>query len=41
MLQELNISIAPYEQHKKVFTDIPRINFKNGLKYDLVKSILL
>ena len=30
LLEELHILLAPDEQHRKVFTDIPRIGFKNG-----------
>ena len=34
--------LAPDEQYRKVFTDIPRIGFKNGksLKDHLVRSVL-
>ena len=41
-LKELHTLIAPDEQHRKVFTDIPRIGFKNGksLKNHLVRSVL-
>ena len=41
ILEELHILLAPDEQDKKVFTDIPRIGFKNGksLKHHLVRSI--
>ena len=37
-----NIRIVSDEQHRKVFTDIPRIGFKSGkiLKDDLVRSVL-
>ena len=30
ILDELHILLVPDEQHGKVFTDIPRIGFKNG-----------
>ena len=42
ILEELHILLAPDEQHRKVFTDIPRIGFKNGknLKDHLVRSVL-
>ena len=30
VLEELHILLAPDEQHRNVFTDIPRICFKNG-----------
>ena len=30
VLEELRILLAPHEQHRKVFTDIPRIGFKSG-----------
>ena len=42
VLEELYILLAPDEQHRKVFTDIPRIFFKNGksLKDHLVRSVL-
>ena len=42
ILEELRILLAPDEQHRKVFTDIPRIGFKNGksLKDHLVRSVL-
>ena len=42
ILEEVHFPLAPYEQQKKVFTDIPRISFKNGksLKDDLVRSVL-
>ena len=42
VLEELHILLAPDEQHRKVFTDIPRIAFKNGksLKDHLVRSVL-
>ena len=42
ILEELHILLAPDEQHQKVFTDIPRIGFKNGksLKDHLVRSVL-
>ena len=42
ILEELHISLTPDEQHSKVFTDIPRIDFKNdkSLKYHLVRSDL-
>ena len=42
ILEELHILIAPNEQHREVFTDIPRIGFKNGksLKDYLVRSVL-
>ena len=30
LLEELHIFLAPDEQNRKVFTDIPRIGFKNG-----------
>ena len=38
----MQILLAPDEQHSKVFTEIPRIGFKNGkiLKDHLVKSVL-
>ena len=41
-LEELHILLAPDEQHRKVFTDIPRIGFKNGksLKDHLERSVL-
>ena len=41
-LGELHILHAPDEQHRKVFTDIPRIGFKNvkSLKDHLVRSDL-
>ena len=32
VLEELHILLAPDEQHRKVFADIPRIGFKNGFK---------
>ena len=42
VLEELHILLAPDEQHRKVFTDAPRIGFKNGkgLKDTLVRSVL-
>ena len=42
VLEELHILLAPDEQHRKVFTDIPRIGFKNGksLKDHLVRPVL-
>ena len=42
LLEELHILLAPDEQHRKVFTDIPRIGFKNGksLKDHLVRLVL-
>ena len=42
ILEELHVLLAPDEQHRKVFTDIPRIGFKNGksLKDHLVRSVL-
>ena len=42
ILEELHILLAPDKQHRKVFTDIPRIGFKNGrsLKDHLVRSVL-
>ena len=42
ILEELHILLAPDKQHKKGFTDIPRIGFKNGksLKDHLVLSVL-
>ena len=42
VLEELHILLAPDEQHRNVFTDIPRIGFKNGkcLKDHLVRSVL-
>ena len=42
VLEYLHILLAPDEQHRKVFTDIPAIGFKNGksLKDHLVKSVL-
>ena len=42
VLEQLHILLAPDEQHRNVFTDIPRIGFKNGknLKDDLVRSVL-
>ena len=42
VLKELHILLAPDEQHRNVFTDIPRIGFKNGksLKDHLVRSVL-
>ena len=30
VLEELHILLAPDELHRKLFTDIPRIGFKNG-----------
>ena len=30
ILEELHILLVPDEQHRKVFTNIPRIGFKNG-----------
>ena len=43
VLEELHILLAPDEQHRNVFTDIPRIGFKNGksLKDHLIRSVLL
>ena len=40
--EELHILLAPDEQHRKIFTDIPRIGFKNGksFKDHLVRSVL-
>ena len=40
--EELHILLAPDEQHRKVFTNIPRIGYKNGksLKDHLVRSVL-
>ena len=42
VLEELHILLAPDEQHRKVYTDIQRIGFKNGksLKDHLVRSVL-
>ena len=42
ILEELHILRAPDEQYRRVFTDIPRICFKNGksLKDHLVTSVL-
>ena len=42
ILEKLHILLAPDQQHRKVFTDIPRIGFKNGksLKDHLVRSVL-
>ena len=42
VLEELYILLAPDEQYRKVFTDIPRIGFKNGrsLKDHLIRSVL-
>ena len=42
MLEELHILLAPHGWHRNVFTDIPRIGFKNGksLKGHLVRSVL-
>ena len=42
ILEELHILLAPDEQHSKVFTDIPRMGFKNGksFKDHLVRSAL-
>ena len=42
LLEELHILLAPDEQHRNVFTDIPRIGFKNSksLKDHLVRSVL-
>ena len=42
VLEEFLILLAPDEQHRKVFTDIPRIGFKNGksLKDHLKRSVL-
>ena len=42
ILEELHILRAPDKYHRKVFTDIPRIGFKNGksLKDHLVRSVL-
>ena len=42
ILEELHILLVPDEQHRKVFTDIPRIDFKNGksLKDHFVRSVL-
>ena len=42
ILEELHILHAPDEQYRRVFTDIPRICFKNGksLKDHLVTSVL-
>ena len=42
ILEELDILLAPDEQHRKVFIDIPRIGFKNGksLKDHPIKSVL-
>ena len=40
-LEELHILFAPDEQHRKVFTDIPRIGFKNGKSMNhLARSVL-
>ena len=41
-LEELHILLAPDEQHRKVFAEIPRIGFKIGksLKGHLVRSVL-
>ena len=43
ILEELYILLATDEQHKKFFTDIPRIGLKNckNLKDDLVRSVLV
>ena len=43
LLEELHILLAPDKQHRKVFTDTPRIGFKNGksLKDHLVRPVLL
>ena len=42
VLEELHILLAPDEQHRKVFTDIPRIGFKisKSLKDHLVRLVL-
>ena len=42
ILEELNILLAPDEQRRKAFTDVPRIGFKNGniLKDYLVMPII-
>ena len=42
VLEGLHILLARDEQHRKVFTDIPRIGFKNGksLKDHLGRSVL-
>ena len=42
ILEELHILLTWHEQHRKGFTDIPRIGFKNGisLKDHLVRSVL-
>ena len=42
VLEKLHILLAPDEDHRKVFTDIPRICFKNGksLKDHLVRYVL-
>ena len=42
VLEELHILLAPHEQYRKFFTDIPRIGFKSGksLKDHLVRSVL-
>ena len=42
VLEELNILLAPDQQHKKAFAGIPRTGFKNSknLKSHLVRSVL-
>ena len=42
ILEELHLLLTPDERQRKVFTDIPRIGFKNGksLKDHLVRSVL-
>ena len=42
ILEKLHILLAPDEKRRKVFTDIPRIGFKNGkcLKDHLVRLVL-
>ena len=42
VLEGLHILLAPDQQHRNVFTDIPRIGFKNSksLKDHLVRSVL-
>ena len=42
ILEETHTLLTPNEQHRKVFTDIPGIYFKNGkiLKDHLVRSVL-
>ena len=42
MLQELHIPLAPDEEHKNIFQDIPVVGFRNGknLKDHLVRAKL-